>query len=105
MYIFLASLAIGRNPQGGPGLKSMSRLKPETAWQQIVEDPRLSARVRVAALQQIPRPSLSLLRRLLKAGASPPTLRLLACEKYQVEMLVKKAINAGLQEGSTAADC
>jgi hypothetical protein len=85
--------------------ESMSRLKPETAWQRVVEDRRLSGKVRIAALQQILRPSLSLLRRLLKAGASPPKLRLLACEKYQVEMLVRKAANAGVQEGSTAADC
>jgi hypothetical protein len=64
----------------------MSRLKPETAWQRIAEDKRLPAKVRVAALQQIPRPSMNLLRRLLKADAAPSTLRLLACQKYQIAM-------------------
>ena len=76
----------------------MSRLKPETAWRRIVEDPRLSVKSRIAALHQIPRPSITWLRRLLKAEASPPKLRLVASEKYQVEILIRKAVNAGLQD-------
>ena len=46
----------------------MSRLKPQTAWQRIVEDSRLPAKARLMALEQIARPSLSLLRRLLAWG-------------------------------------
>jgi len=76
----------------------MSRLKPETAWRRIVEDPRLSVKARIAALQQIPRPSITWLRLLLRAGVCPPKLRLVACEKYQVEILIRKAVNAGLQD-------
>jgi hypothetical protein len=54
----------------------MSRLKPETAWRQIVEDTRLPCKARVMALEQIARPSVSLLRCLLAAKSTPPNASL-----------------------------
>lgn len=68
----------------------MSRLKPETAWQRIVEDSRLPAKARLMALEQIPRPSLSLLRRLLAAKSTPAKLRLLAAQKYDLAISRKE---------------
>jgi len=75
----------------------MSRLKPETAWQRIVADTRLPAKSRVMALEQIARPSLNLLRRLLAAKSTPPKLRLLAAQKYSVAMARKELLNGEKQ--------
>jgi hypothetical protein len=80
----------------------MSRLKPETAWQRIVEDSRLPCKARVIALEQIGRPSLSLLRRLLAAKSTPPKLRLMAAQKYSVAMTRKELLNA--RKNSTGSD-
>ncbi len=73
----------------------MSRLKPETAWQRIVEDTRLPAKSRLMALEQIARPSLNLLRRLLAAKSTPPKLRLLAAQKYSIAMARKELTRIG----------
>jgi hypothetical protein len=75
--------------------ESMSRLKPETAWRRIVEDKRLPCKARVMALEQIARPSLSLLRRLLAAQSTPPKLRLLAAEKYTLAVTRKELTRNG----------
>jgi hypothetical protein len=68
----------------------MSRLDPQTAWRRLVLDSRLPARVRVAALNQLARPSVNMLRTLLSAKSTPPKLRILACEKYQIAMTRKE---------------
>ena len=68
----------------------MSRLKPETAWRRIVEDTKLPAKARLMALEQIPRPSLSLLRRLLALKSTPAKLRILAAQKYTVVVARKE---------------
>lgn len=60
----------------------MSRLSPDTAWRLIVMDTRLPAKSRIIALEQIARPSLNLLRRLLSQKSTPARLRLLAASKY-----------------------
>ena len=62
----------------------MSRLKPETAWRRIVEDTKLPGKHRLAALEQMRRPSICLLRRLLAARSTPAKLRLLAAHKYDL---------------------
>ena len=64
----------------------MSRLKVATVWRRIVLDTRLPCKARVKALEQIARPSLNLLRRLLRLKTTPPRLRLLAAQKYAVAM-------------------
>jgi hypothetical protein len=73
----------------------MSRLKPETAWSRIVEDKRLPCKARVMALEQIARPSLNLLRRLLAANSTPPKLRVLAAQKYTLAVTRKELIRNG----------
>ena len=73
----------------------MSRLKLETAWKRIVEDTRLPAKSRLMALEQIARPSLNLLRRLLAAKSTPPKLRLLAAQKYSIAMARKELTRNG----------
>jgi hypothetical protein len=70
----------------------MSRLLPETAWRRIVEDTRLPAKLRLAALEQMRRPSLSLLRRLLAAKSTPPKLRILAAQKYDLAISRKELL-------------
>jgi hypothetical protein len=70
----------------------MSRLKPETAWRRIVENVKLAAKVRTMALEQIPRPSLSLLRRLLASKSTPSKLRLLAAQKYSLQVTRKELL-------------
>jgi hypothetical protein len=75
----------------------MSRLKPDTAWRRIVEDSRLPAKARTMALEQIPRPSLALLRRLLAAQSTPPKLRLLAAQKYTLAVARKELMKRARQ--------
>jgi hypothetical protein len=72
----------------------MSRLKPDTAWRRIVIDTRLPAKVRIAALSQILRPSLNLLRRLLSQRTTPPRLRVLAAQKYSLAVARKELTHA-----------
>ena len=62
----------------------MPRLSIQTVWRRIVLDTRLPCKARVKALEQIARPSLNLLRKLLRLKTTPPRLRLLAAEKYAV---------------------
>jgi hypothetical protein len=79
----------------------MSRLKPETAWRRIVENRKFPAKARLMALEQIPRPSLSLLRRLLSSESTPRRLRLLAAQKYSIAVARKELIrNARQKHGS-----
>jgi hypothetical protein len=59
-------------------------LRPETVWRRIVEDTKLAAKYRLTALEQMNRPSLRLLRRLLSAKSTPAKLRLLAAHKYDL---------------------
>jgi hypothetical protein len=68
----------------------MSRLSPDCVWRRIVIDTRQPARARIAALQQIARPSLSLLRRLLSQRTTPPRLRLLAAQRYALAVARKE---------------
>jgi hypothetical protein len=79
----------------------MSRLKPETAWRRIVENKKFPAKARLMALDQIPRPSLNLLRRLLSSESTPRRLRLLAAQKYSIAMARKELTrNARPKPGS-----
>jgi hypothetical protein len=64
----------------------MTQLNPDTAWRRIVLDSRYSVKARVMALEQITRPAVSFLRRLLSAKDTPRRLRLLATQKYALEM-------------------
>ena len=73
----------------------MSRLKAETVWARLVADTRLPAKSRIMALEQIARPSLNLLRRLLAAKFTPPKLRLLAAVKYSIAMARKELTRNG----------
>jgi hypothetical protein len=78
----------------------MSRLKPATAWRWIVENRRFSAKDRLYALEQIPRPSLSMLRRLLSAERTPRKLRMLAAQKYSLAMARKELTRGKKATGS-----
>jgi hypothetical protein len=83
----------------------MSRLKPETAWARLAENTRLPAKARVMALEQIPRPSLAMLRRLLAAESTPPKLRLLAAQKYTLAVARKELIrNARTRQKQAKTD-
>ena len=83
----------------------MSRLKPETAWARLVENTRLPAKARLMALEQIARPSLSSLRRLLAAESTPPKLRLLAAQKYTLAIARKELIrNARSRQRQVGTD-
>jgi hypothetical protein len=81
----------------------MSRLKPDTAWRRIVENGKFPAKTRLMALEQIARPSLSLLRRLLSSKSTPSKLRLLAAERYSIGVARKELIrNAKQKSGSNS---
>jgi hypothetical protein len=67
-------------------------LKPETVWRRMVEDTRIPAKHRLAALERMLRPSLSLLRRLLAAKSTPAKLRLLAAQKYDLAISRKELL-------------
>jgi hypothetical protein len=53
----------------------MPRLDPQTVWRRLVEDKRLPCKARMEALEQIARPSVELLRRLLASKSTPSRLR------------------------------
>jgi hypothetical protein len=72
----------------------MSRLSPDSAWRRILMDTRLPAKSRIIALEQIARPSLNLLRRLLSQKSTPPKLRLLAAHKYTLAVARKELTHA-----------
>jgi hypothetical protein len=55
----------------------------DRVFRRLAEDSRQSERNRLAALNKIERPSLSMLRRLLHAS-SPPRLRFRAGELYEI---------------------
>jgi hypothetical protein len=57
--------------------------KPDTVNRRLVENARLSQKVRLAALGSISRPPLALLLRLLRNPTTPARLIALAAEKYQ----------------------
>jgi hypothetical protein len=69
---------------------SMTRLQVSTVWRRIVEDPKHTCRARLAALQRIGRPSMSLLRRLLASPTTPRRLKLLAAEMYALAVARKE---------------
>jgi hypothetical protein len=79
----------------------MSRLKVETVWRRIVENKsgRFSAKDRLFALEQIPRPSLSLLRRLLSAKRTPRRLRLLAAQRYSLAIARRELVRNAQHKG------
>lgn len=58
--------------------------KPESVNRRLVEDTRLSQKVRLAALESISRPPLALLLRLFKNSTTPSRLLALAAEKYRL---------------------
>jgi len=70
----------------------MSRLSPDTVWKRIVMYTRLPARAGIMALEQIARPYLNLLRRLLSQKTTPPRLRLLAASKYADPTAMKESL-------------
>jgi hypothetical protein len=72
----------------------MSRLLPDSAWRLIVMDTRLPAKSRIIALEQMARPLLNLLRRLLSQKPTPPKLRLLAADKYTLAVARKELTHA-----------
>lgn len=61
--------------------------KPETVNKRLVENPKLTQRVRVSALEAVTEPSLALLLRLLKDPRTPARLMELAAQKYQAAIL------------------
>jgi len=65
---------------------------PDRVWRRLVEAKKLPAKSRVQALNNIARPSLSLLRRLLHPS-QPAKLRLRAAELYEVAM-TRRSLNA-----------
>ena len=71
----------------------MPRLDPQTVWRRLVEDKKLPCKARMEALQQIARPSVELLRRLLASKSTPSRLRMLAARKYELAMS-RKLLNA-----------
>jgi hypothetical protein len=75
----------------------MSRLSPDAAWKKILLDPKYSVKARVQALQQIPRPSLNLLRRLLSSNSTPRRLKLLAAEMYSLAMARRELLKHARQ--------
>lgn len=68
----------------------MSRLNPLTVWRRIALDTHLPNKVRLEAFNQISRPSLNMLRRLLSAKTTPSKLRLAAARKYELEVARKE---------------
>jgi hypothetical protein len=72
----------------------MSRLLPDSTWRLIVMDTRLPAKSRIIALEQMARPLLNLLRRLLSQKPTPPKLRLLAADKYTLAVARKELTHA-----------
>jgi hypothetical protein len=68
----------------------MSRLQPLTVWRRMALDARLPAKTRLEAFNQISRPSLNLLRRLLSAKTTPSKLKLAAARKYELEVARKE---------------
>jgi hypothetical protein len=56
----------------------------QTVLARLVEHPRASQKVRLAALAQLQRPSLALLLRLLGSPTTPSRLLALASEKYSI---------------------
>jgi hypothetical protein len=70
----------------------MPRLDPQTVWKRLVEDKKLPCKARMEALQQIARPSVELLRRLLASKSTPSRLRLLAAQKYDLAIARKELL-------------
>jgi hypothetical protein len=68
----------------------MSRLDPQTVWRRITTDSRQPTKIRIAAFAHILRPSLTLMRRLLTAKKTPPRLRLIVAEKYDLAISRRK---------------
>ncbi|HWO36548.1 MAG TPA: hypothetical protein VNO32_47805 [Candidatus Acidoferrum sp.] len=82
----------------------MARLSPDCVWRRIVIDTRLPAKARIIALEQIARPSLNLLRRLLSQKTTPPRLRLLA-SKYAAAIAEKEVRKASGYSEDGHATC
>jgi hypothetical protein len=55
-------------------------------------DSRLPAKHRMAALENIERPSLNLLRRLLAAKSTPTKLRLIVARRYALEITRRELV-------------
>lgn len=71
----------------------MSRLLPSTVWRRIVLDAKLPCKTRLEALDQLKRPSVNLLRKLLASPLTPGRLRLAAAKKYDLE-IARRELNA-----------
>jgi hypothetical protein len=65
---------------------------PDRLWRRIAEDIRQPQKHRIAALNRIARPSLSMLRRLVHQS-TPPKLRFRACQLFEIA-IARKELNA-----------
>jgi hypothetical protein len=61
--------------------------QPSTIYRRIIENPRLTQKVRMQALAALQRPTRTLLFRLLSDPDTPARLLALAAERYEVAIL------------------
>jgi hypothetical protein len=80
----------------------MSSLNPQTAWRRVVRDNRLSAKKRIAALEQITRPSVDFLRGLLSSKRTPAKLRYVITQKYQIAVTRKELADRAKRSPKTS---
>ena len=74
----------------------------ETILARLVEHPRSSQKVKLAALQQLQRPSLAMLLRLLSNPATPSRLLAMASEKYSI-VIVRRELRLAKRRAKLAA--
>jgi hypothetical protein len=67
---------------------------PDRIYRRLAEDKRLSESRRIAALNKVARPSLSMLRRLLHPS-TPARLRFRATELYELAMARRALLQGG----------
>ena len=69
---------------------------PDRVYRRLAEDKRLSESRRIAALNKVERPSLSLLRRLLHPS-TPARLRFRSTELYELAMARRELLKKGTE--------
>lgn len=80
-----------------------STASPTRFFRQVVEDRKQPLKIRLEALNAIPRPSLALLSRLVRSGR-PKKLAYLAAQKLQFEIQRRSLVNADRQSNARKND-
>jgi hypothetical protein len=77
---------------------------PDWVNRQIVENKKMTQKVRLQALAAIAKPSLCQLLRLLTNSDTPSRLMALAAKRYEIEILKRKLRKDASQPQATPAD-